>query len=252
MSKVSKLEVNPEAEDVEIVGPEETQALVQRAAMGEFLDQPGGRQKLFSPQFINVSKDSGDARIGKEKFDLLRCNQVTECIIMKIDGLGFMRSEEGNPMGAPIKYGNREAALDAGEIIDWPPKGVEGPRPTVAPYRDFAVLVKAPGDGNPAFGVSLPDGDYAPGIYSCGRTGYYQNCPQDEGILKTIRFELKNGTKLYQLVWNVQAVLHQYPAKNGQAKGFTSGYLKFSLKRRMKTDDPVFVAISDAMNNLSA
>jgi hypothetical protein len=224
--------------------PDASEAVIVRASMGELVDTNESGRKLLVPQFINASKDTGDARIGKEKFELLKCGQVAEAIILKIDGLGYLKANPENVMAPPIKYGSRAEAEAAGEIIDWPPKGVAGPKPTVAPFRDFSLLVKSPGEPNPAFNVELPDGSYAPGIYSVGRTAYYQNCPQDEGILKVIRFEMSQGRKMYQLVWNVQAVLHRY------ASGYTSGYLKFTFTKRLKEDDPRFVAIDEAISNI--
>jgi len=247
--EVSLLE--PETADiVDIVdadGPEyipsASEALVARASMGELVDTEDSSRKLFTPQFVSVSKDTGDARIGKEKFDLLKCGQVTEGIILRIDGLSYMKPNPENMMAPPVKYASRQEAAAANEIIDWPPKGTPGPKPTVAPFRDVAILVKAAGEPNPAFSIELPDGNYAPALYTMGRTAYYQNCPQDEGILKVIRFELQQGRKLYQLVWNVQAVLHRYDS------GFSSGYLKFTLVKRLKDDDPRFLAIDAAIRN---
>jgi len=243
MSKKSMMEVS----DVEIVTEEETQALMVRAAAGEIVESNGGGARLLSPQFIKVSKDTANAVIGKENYQLLKAGETTECILIKIDGLGWMKSDESNPMSPPIKYGNTEQAQAAGEVCFWPPKGVAGPRPSVAPYRDFSVLVKAPGDSNPAFNVNIGTDDWAPGVYSCGRTGYYQNIGRpdnEEGIIKTaLYYTKKQGLPLYQLLWTVAPVLHRYDT------GFTSGYLKFNFKRVMKPEDPVFTAIRDALAN---
>ena len=107
------------------------------------------------------------------------------------------------------------------------------------------LLIKAAGEVNPAFQVNINDEDWAAGIYSCGRTAYYQNMKNDEGILRTIRFYTKGNHPIYQLLWTVTPVLHKY------GSGFTSGYLKFTLKKLMDETDPRFVAVRDALTNVT-
>lgn len=224
--------------DEEVIPDEETTALANRANMGEFLDSPSTVNKINRPDFIRVSKDTANATIGKENFQLLKAGESTDVVIFRIDGLAYMKSDKANPMAAPIKFENAEAAIAAGERIHFTP---EGDKPTVDPYRNIAMLIKCPGDANPAFGIELAEDDWATGIYSCSRTAYFQNMKDDEGILKTIRFYLKNGTPLYQLLWTVQPVLHRYDS------GFTAGYLKFTLKKKLDDKDPIFIEIQDAL-----
>lgn len=232
-------------EEATVVSEEASTALATRAEMGEFLDTPNAAARLFMPRFIKLDKSSGNAVIGKENYQLLKPGSVTECVILKIDQRMFMKGDADNPMAPPIKF-TEEQAIAAGEVLYWPPRGVEGPKPTVDPYRDIALLIKSPGEASPAFSLDLAGDEWAPGIYSCARTGYRQNMRDDGGILDTIRYEQKHGTRLFQLLWNIQPVVHTYQ------NGFTGSYLKISLKKRMTEKDPVFAELLSVMPSFDA
>lgn len=241
MSKQSFTDAELLSGEVTPITEEETHALVQRANMGEFLDAPSASGRMLRPDFIKISKDTANATLGKDNYQVLHAGETTDVVILRIDQLMYMKQNPAGPMLPPIKYTGAQAAIDAGERLEW---GSNSERPTVDPYRDLSLLIKAPGDANPAFSIELGDGDWAPGIYSCGRTGYLQNMKGDEGILKTIRFYVKNGCPLYQLLWTVQPVLHKYQS------GFTAGYLKFALKKKMSDTDPVFLGIKEAVGSM--
>jgi hypothetical protein len=42
------------------------------------------------------------------------------------------------------RYYTRKEALDAGEIVDWPPKGSDLPRPTVSPAGTYMLMIQKP------------------------------------------------------------------------------------------------------------
>lgn len=241
MSKKSFTDAELLSDEVTPVTEEETHALVQRANMGEFLDAPSASGRMLRPDFIKISKDTANATLGKDNYQMLRAGETTDVVILKIDQLMYMKQNPAGNKLPPIKFASASAAIEAGETTEW---GPNKQKPSVDPYRDISMLIKAPGDANPAFSIELGDGDWAPGIYCCGRTGYFQNMKNDEGILKTVRFYVKNGCPLYQLLWSVTPMLHTY------ASGNTSGYLRFVLKKKMSDTDPVFLGIKEAVGSM--
>lgn len=65
----------------------------------------------------------------------------------------------------------REEALAAGEVVDWPSWGTNGPRPTVKPATDLQLLIKKPKDllcG--LFGVTLAGEEFAPADWSIDKS----------------------------------------------------------------------------------
>lgn len=84
----------------------------------------------------------------------------------------FLRAHPGEKL-IPKRYADREAALQAGEIVDWPPYGSEGPKPTVSPAKDVQMLIKKPADlicG--LFGLTLGGAEYAPAQLTVDKTAY--------------------------------------------------------------------------------
>lgn len=236
--KIEEIEVI----DEEVITDEETTALANRANMGEFLDSPSTASKLSRPSFVNTTKDPVNATLGKDKLQLLKAGESADVVIFQVDGLGFSKPDPANEMGPPIKFGSEQEALAAGERTKFTSDGI---RPTVAPYRNLSMLVKCPGEVSPAFKVALAGAYWAACIYSCGKTAYYQNMPEDEGILDIIRFYQNNaGLPLYQLLWTVTPVLHTYKKTNR-----TAAYLKFTFKKKLDDKDPIFTEIQDAMKS---
>jgi len=242
MSKESFTDAELLSDEATPVTEEETQALVQRANMGEFLDTPSTSGRMLRPDFIRISKDTANVTIGKELFPMLRAGETTDAVILRIDQLKYMKQNPAGNKLPPIKFESASAALEAGETTEW---GSHSEKPSVDPYRDISMLIRSPGDANPAFSIELSDGDWASGIYSCSRTGYFQNMKNDEGILKTVRFYMKSGCPLYQLLWSITPTLHMYVTGN------TSGYLKFVLKKKMSDTDPVFLGIKEAISAMA-
>ena len=62
----------------------------------------------------------------------------------------------------PKTYGSKAEAKAAGEIVDWPPRGSDGPKPTVSPAGLYQLLIQRPqGLQCPLFGFECgahPDG----------------------------------------------------------------------------------------------
>ncbi len=235
---MSKGKVSFDDIDAEPVTAEETQALAEYADRAEVMQYGSG--SLMKPDFVKIDKNTAVATIGQDGFELLRPGMSADCVILYMDDVTkFLKSDPDNPMAPPTKWPSEQAALADGEVTQFGAWGSDI-KPTVAPYRDIMLLVKCPGDPNPAFDKDLAGAEWALGAYSMGRTAYLQNAKNDKGIIRTINFYTKT-CPVHQILWAVTPVLHKYTS------GFTSGYLKFSFKKLMKADDPLFLAIESAL-----
>jgi len=232
------------------ISAKESQELATRSYQEQFLSAPPKSSFTRSPDFINVNKINAEVTLGKDNYKILKKSEGSEAVILNIGALMFMKWQEGNT-GLPPDKITPEEAEDAGEVLYWPSDGAKTPRPTVTPYRELVMLIRSPDDDlSPAFKVFLNDDDWALGKYSCGGTAYYQNMPDDHGILDDVRLytqDKKTNKTIrpwHQLLWGVHPDTHIY-----KTSGNAASYLKLTFKKLMKEDDKLFVAIDNVMRS---
>jgi len=52
--------------------------------------------------------------------------------------------KDADPNRKSKVYASKQAAKDAGEIVDWPPRGMDGPKPTASKAGVFQMLIQKP------------------------------------------------------------------------------------------------------------
>lgn len=195
------------------VDAEQALATYERCEVGTFVDDGsfGGN----STAFMKLNHETGALTVGKEHHVVLEPGTTTKAVMLYIDKLKYIEKSPVDFMN-PRKWDSEEAAIADGRVTQWPPYGEDGPKPDADPYRDIMLMVQAP-DGmetNPGFQVSIGGDDYAVGIFSMGRTNYFENAKNDAGILQTMRWYGNKGVKTYQVVWKIRAEKKVY--KNGK------------------------------------